>query len=121
MPHLLAADLAATECPRLRAMACDACRYLMARGDIRTAHDLTADLLEHWRTRLGDDHEHTMATASYLAWALRAMGRYAEARDLAQDTLARRRRVLGEDHPSMLSSASDFAADLRALGETDGP
>ena len=61
------------------------------------------------------------ATASYLAWALRAMGRYADARDLARDTLTRRRRVLGEGHPSTLSSASNFAADPPASGEADGP
>jgi hypothetical protein len=116
MPHLLAADLAATASSGLRQVACDACRYLMARGDIRAAHDLTADLREHWRARLGDDHEHTMQTASYHAWALRAMGRYAHARDLAQDTLARR-RVLGEDHPDTLRSANNLARTLSSLGE----
>lgn len=79
-----------------------------------------ADLRQHWRGWLGDDHENTLAAANYLAWALRATGRYADARALAQDTLARRRQVLGEDHPSTLSSASSLAADLRALGEPDG-
>ena len=117
MPHLLAADLAATGSPGLRQMACNACWYLITRGDTRTAHDLAADLREHWRGRLGDDHENTMATASYLAWALRAMGRYAEARDLAQDTLARRRRVLGEDHPDTLGAATNLAKALSYLGE----
>ena len=121
MPHLLAADLAATGSSDLRWMACDACWYLMARGDTRTARDLAVDLRQHWRDRLGDDHEHTLATATYLAWALRAMGRYAEARDLDHDTLARERRVLGEDHSHTLTSANNLAADLRALGEADGP
>ena len=117
MPHLLAADLAATGSPGLRRMACDACEYLMARGDTRTAHDLAADLRQHWRGRLGDDHENTRAAATHLAWALRAMGRYAEARDLAQDTLARRRRVLGEDHPDTLASANNLANALPYLDE----
>jgi hypothetical protein len=121
MPHLLAADLAATGSPGVRWMARNACWYLLARGDTRTAHDLAADLREHWRARLGDDHENTRAAAAYLAWALRAMGRYAEARDLDQDTLTRYRRVLGEDHPDTLASADNLAADLRALGEADGP
>jgi hypothetical protein len=40
MPHLLAADLAATGNPGLRWMACNACRYLIARGGTRAAHDL---------------------------------------------------------------------------------
>ena len=64
MPHLLAADLAATGSPGLRWMACDACWYLLARGDTRTAHDLAADLHQHWRDRLGDDHENTLAAAA---------------------------------------------------------
>ena len=117
MPHLLAADLAATDNPGLRWMACNACWYLLAHGDTRTAYDLTADLRQHWRDRLGKDHEHARAAAAYLAWALREMGHYAEARDLDEDTLARCRRVLGEDHPSTLTSASNLAGDLANLDE----
>ena len=117
MPHLLAADLAATDSPGLRWMACNACWYLLARGDTRTAHDLARDLRQQWRDRLGDDHEHTLAAAHYLAWALRDMGRYAEARDLDQDILDRARRVLGEDHPNTLVSANHLAIDLHGLGE----
>ncbi len=117
IPHLLHADLAATGSPALRWMACNACWYLLARGDTRTAHDLAADLRQHWRDRLGADHENMQATARYLAWALHAMGRYAEARDLDEDTLARRRRVLGEDHPETLRSATGLAIALTHLGE----
>ena len=117
MPHLLAADLAATGSPGLRRMACNACWYLLARGDTRTAYGLAADMRQHWRDRLGDDHENTLGNATYLAWALRAMGRYAEARDLDQDTQARRRRVLGDDHPDTLGSAGNLAIDLIRLGE----
>jgi hypothetical protein len=117
MPHLLAADLAATGSPGLRWTACDACWYLLARGDTRTARDLAAELRRHWRDRLGEDDENTRATAHYLARALREMGRYAEARVLDEDTLARSRRVLGDDHPDTLSSAGNLAADLWHLGE----
>ena len=59
MPHLLAADLTATGNPNLRWMACNACWYLLARGDTRTGHDLARDLRQRWRERLGDDHENT--------------------------------------------------------------
>ena len=117
MPHLIAADLAATENPGLRWMACNACQYLLSRGDTRTGHDLASDLRQHWRDRLGDDDQHTLAVTYYLARALRDMGRYAEARDLDQDTLDRYRRVLGDDHPDTLSSANTLAVDLRELGE----
>jgi tetratricopeptide (TPR) repeat protein len=117
MPHLLVADLAATDNRGLRWMACNACWYLLARGDTVTAHDLATDLRHHWRDRFGDDHENTMATTTYVAWALQDMSHYAEARKLYEDTLARCRRVLGEDHPDTLSAANSLAADLTNLGE----
>jgi Tetratricopeptide repeat/NB-ARC domain len=117
MPHILAADLAATDNPELRELACDACWYLIARGEIGICHDLASDLHQRWSNRLGNDHEHTLAIAHYYGWALRAMGRYAEARNLAQDTLDRRRRVLGEDHGDTLRSAHHLAASLRDLGD----
>ena len=117
MPHLLAADLASTDNPGLRWTACNACWYLLSRGDARTGHDLASDLRRRWHDRLGSDDQNTLAITHYLAWALRDMGRFAEARDLDEDTLARRHRILGEDHPSTLSSASELAADLRELGE----
>ena len=101
-PHVLAADLAATDSPALRELARYTCWYLIERGDTRTAHDLASGLRQQWRDRLGEDHEHTLTAAHYLAWTLLEMGRYAESRDLNQDTLARRRRVLGEDHPDTL-------------------
>ena len=117
MPHLLTADLAGTGNPGLRQLACRACRYLLARGDRRTAFGITGNLRERWRDRLGDDHEHTLAIGHYLAWALSDMGRWAEARDLDRDVLDRRRRVLGQDHPDTLTSAHNLAVYLRGLGE----
>ena len=117
MPHLLTADLATTVNKDLRRMVCSACYYLISRGDIRTGYDLACDLRQHWRERLGDDHEHVLTAATNAAWALRQMGRYAEAQDLDQNTLDRRRRVLGEEHPDTLRSAHVLAFDLYLLGE----
>ena len=117
MPHLLAADLASTGNSALRWMACDACAYLLYRGDTRTAHDLASDLRQHWRDRLGADDDNARVISAYLGWALWNMGRYAEARDLAQDTLDRDRRLLGADHPTTLASANNLANSLRQLGE----
>jgi hypothetical protein len=117
IPHLLAADLAGTANPDLREMACNACGYLLNRGEAFAAHDLASDLRRQWREQRGDDDEHAMSAASHLAWALYQMGRYAEARDLGQDTLNRRRRIFGANHPSALTSASNLATRLEALGE----
>jgi hypothetical protein len=117
MPHMLAADLAATTNPELRSLACEASSYLLARGDARSSHDLAIRLYQPWRQRLGDDDRHTLAIAFYLAWALHDMGQYVAARNLRQDTLDRQRRILGDDHPDTLVSAANLAMDLRALGE----
>jgi Domain of unknown function (DUF4062)/Tetratricopeptide repeat/NB-ARC domain len=117
MPHLLAADLARTDNQDLRWMACNACGYLLARGDTRPAYDLAADLRQRWQDRLGDDHEHSRGASIYLAWALRNMGHYAKARQLDEDTRARDRRILGDDDPSTLAAANNLAKDLRKLGE----
>src|SRR5215472_2712163 len=116
-PHVLAADLAATDTPALRELAGHTCWYLLERGDTRTAHDLASGLHQHWRDRLGDDHEHTLTAAHYLARTLLEMGRHAESRDLNHDTLARRRRILGHDHLDTLYSAHNLAINLRKLGE----
>jgi len=118
-PHVLTADLAATESPALRELAGHTCWYLIERGDIRAAHDLANRLRQQWRDRLGEDHEDTLAAAHFLAWALLEMGRYAESRDLNQDTLGRRRRVLGQDHPETLYSAHNLAITLRKLGDIE--
>ncbi len=116
MPHLLNAALATTDNPDLRQAACDACNYLLERGDNHLAYDLASSLRQQWRDGLGGDDEHTLLVARSLAWALVTMGRYAEARDLDQDTLDRKRRLLGEDHPSTLYSAINLSANLRHLG-----
>ena len=117
VPHVLAADLAATDSPALRELVRRVCWYLIERGDARTPRDLIGSLRQQWRDRLGEDHQHTLMTAHYLAWALLELGHYAESRDLNQDTLARRQRVLGDDHPDTLNSAHNLAMDLRMLGD----
>jgi transcriptional regulator with XRE-family HTH domain len=117
MPHVLAADLAATDNPALRELVRRLCWYLIERGDARTPRDLVSHLYQQWRDRLGEDHEHTLMAAHYLAWSLLELGHYAESRDLNQDTLQRRRRVMGDDHPDTLNSAHNLGVVLRELGE----
>jgi hypothetical protein len=116
-PHVLAADLAATANPALRNLVRRVCWYLIERGDARTPGELMSNLRQQWRDRLGEDHEHTLMAAHYLAWALLEMGRYAEARDLNQDTWERHRHAQGPDHRNTLRTAHNLAADLRELGE----
>jgi transcriptional regulator with XRE-family HTH domain len=117
VPHVLAADLAATDNPALRDLVRRVCWYQIEHGDARIPRAVTSDLHQQWSARLGQDHEHTLMAAHYLAWALLELGHYAEARVLNQDTWERRRRVLGEEHPDTLKSAHNLALGLRMLGD----
>jgi hypothetical protein len=119
MPHLLAADLAGTSNPRLRSTACDACWYLLARGETRSGHELASRLHQQWCDRLSIDDPDTLMMATYLAWALEDLGKLRAARDLGRDTLARRRRVLGENNRSTLVTASNLVATLGRLSELE--
>ena len=58
---------------------------LIERGDPRAAHDLIAALRQQSRYRLGEDHEHALMAARYLAWALLELAATPH-RDLNQDT-----------------------------------
>ena len=117
MPHLLAADLVGTSNLGLRSMACHACWYLMARGDIRSSRDLADHLYQQWQERLGGDDLHTLSIVHNLAWTLRQMGRYEAARKLDEDSLERERRLGGKDASGALESANSLALDLHELGE----
>jgi DNA-binding CsgD family transcriptional regulator/transcriptional regulator with XRE-family HTH domain len=119
MPHVLAADLAATDNPGLRDLARRVCWYLIERGDARTPQALMSVLHQQWRDRFGEDHQDTLMAAHYLSWTMLDTGQYSEARDLGEDTLIRRRRVLGEDHGDTLNSAQNLAVALRKLGEVE--
>jgi TIR domain/Tetratricopeptide repeat/NB-ARC domain len=117
MPHVLAADLAATTNPGLRWLACNASWYLLARGDTRSSYDLAARLHPQWRERLGDDEETVLEIAHQLAWARQYLGHYAEALDLLQDVVARASHMLGQDNSNTLRYVNQLAVDLLALGQ----
>lgn len=117
MPHLRAADLPGTEKHGLRLAACNACWYLLARGDAHSAYDLANLLYERWRDRFGANKRDTLTMANHLAWALEGLGRYPEAVDRGKDTLDRGRQALGWDDPTTLITASNLVAALGQLGE----
>ncbi|MFI7598993.1 FxSxx-COOH system tetratricopeptide repeat protein [Actinoplanes sp. NPDC049681] len=117
LPHLLAADPAATSNLDLRWTAINAMWQLAARGDARTALPLAEHLHQAWTQRHGPDDSSTLAAAATLAEIRRQLGHYQQARELDEDTLARYRRVLGDDHPDTLAAANNLADDLRQVGE----
>jgi hypothetical protein len=117
VPHLLAMEPADLTTRYGRLVVREACRYLMERGQVRTALPRLKELFEVWSEQLGPDHVDSLWTADYLARACGEVGERIRARWLAEDTLSRRRRVLGEDHPDTLGSASNLAGQLGEAGE----
>jgi hypothetical protein len=55
---------------------------------------------------LGKEHEHTLWSASDLAWVLTDQMKYEEAEAIHRKTLKSRQRVLGREHEQTLNSAS---------------
>jgi hypothetical protein len=82
-------------------------------GRYKQARRLGEETLTRQRRVLGDDHPHTLLSATLLAHTLRELGQYEPARQLAEDTLTRARRVLGDDHPDTLRSATSLDARSR--------
>ncbi|WP_170154286.1 FxSxx-COOH system tetratricopeptide repeat protein [Actinoplanes italicus] len=117
LPHILAADPAATTNLSLRVTANAAVWHLMARGEYGTALPLAEQFYEEWKARFGPDEDSTLISANTLALVYRSVGRYEQARELDQDSLARERRLHGDDHRNTLVSASNLAAVLHELGE----
>jgi ADP-ribose pyrophosphatase YjhB (NUDIX family) len=94
-----------------------AATYLVTQGEYGPARALFARAYQLNRDILGEDHPHTLNSASNLANDLRELGEHQQARQLDEDTLSRYRRALGEDHPHTLNSAHNLAHVLRVLGE----
>jgi hypothetical protein len=118
LPHLLAIGPADLTTPLARFAACEACWYLLDRGDTRTALARLRDLHRDWEQRLGADVEDTMWAAAYLARAYADTGELSEAHRLQSGTLYRQQTQLGPDHPGALRAAGNFTLLLTALGDT---
>ena len=117
LPHVLAADPAASENPHMREAGVAASWYLLRQGDYQGRHNLARRMYEKWRERLGADDPSTLGAATSLTAALAGLGCHSEAQYLDQDTLARRRRVLGDDDSATLITANNLAGNLRSLGD----
>lgn len=77
---------------------------------------LDTKVLQEQRELLGEEHRHTLMTATGLAADLRARGEYAEALELAARTYEAWRDEYGEDHERTLDAANNLAVSLRLAG-----
>jgi hypothetical protein len=97
LPHLLAADPAASPSPGFRDLACRAAWYLWYRGESRLARKLVVRLRGRWRDSLGPDDRHTLQISGLFVRILTNVGAGSHAREIGADTVARARRALGDD------------------------
>ena len=118
LPHIFAADPAASGNTELRQMAKNGVWHLIARGNVRAALPLAEYLHAEWLARHGPDDGSTLDAANTLAQAYRHLDLFQRAHDLDEDQYNRHRRLRGEDDPYTLNAASNFALDLLMLGRT---
>jgi hypothetical protein len=117
LPHILAADPAATSNTALRDTTGSAVWHLMVRGDVHTALPLAEHLHQAWTERYGPDDEPTFTVTQLLASLHYRLGHYQEAHDLHQDSLTHQRRRHGDDHRNTLLAANHLAVSLHQMGE----
>jgi tetratricopeptide (TPR) repeat protein len=118
LPHLLASDPAGSSNIQLQNLACDACEFLLRRGDLATGGELTRHFHFGW-SKLGPDIPVVLRAQHLLGCAAYDLGNYEEAARIHADTRARRRATLGPDNHDTLQSANNLAIDLRGLGDID--
>ena len=78
---------------------------------------LNKDTLDRYRRILGNDHPHTLRTASNLANDLSELGEAQAAIVLYEDVLARRQQLLGNDHPGTRRAANNLINALLDVGD----
>ena len=79
--------------------------------------------IETWAVQkrvLGEEHPHTLVSASNLASALLKQGDFSEAERLFRGTLNIRKRVLGEEHPSTVAMSNSLDVVLARRDECSG-
>jgi tetratricopeptide (TPR) repeat protein len=89
-------------------------------ADFEESRRLDEAVLAGQQELLGDEHPHTLMTASGLAADFRALGQYDEALELDHSTYESWTGQYGDDHFGTLSAAHNLAVSLRLTGDIEG-
>ncbi|MFI6409314.1 FxSxx-COOH system tetratricopeptide repeat protein [Streptomyces sp. NPDC050548] len=119
IPHLFAIVPSDFLTDEGRDAVCQACWYLMDRGQAPLVLPRLQSMHECWRRQLGPGHHDTLWVAQCLARACSEVGDATLARSLEEEILERRRQTLGPDHRDTLGVASNLAIRLAAMGEIE--
>jgi MinD-like ATPase involved in chromosome partitioning or flagellar assembly len=89
-------------------------------ADFEESRTLDEAVLSGQRELLGDEHPHTLMTASGLAADFRALGQYGKALEIDRSTYRSWTRQYGDDYFFTLSAANNLAVSLRLTGDIEG-
>lgn len=118
-PHLHASDVRNCVESEPRRLLVDHVRYLWKRGDFASARHQAEELLNHWRTTLGEDDIQYLFLRFQYANVLRSEGQFTKSREINEDVLAHQRRILGPSHPHTYMTLTSLASDLAISGAYD--
>jgi MinD-like ATPase involved in chromosome partitioning or flagellar assembly/tetratricopeptide (TPR) repeat protein len=117
--HIFASEALSSTDPAVRRWLVNHLTFLFLTGEGTTwrySRDVASEVVERWRSTVGDEDELVLRMRGQLANFHRAMGEFDRAQEIDAEVLGRQRRVLGNRHLQTLISARARAADLRSLG-----
>ncbi|KAK4170640.1 hypothetical protein QBC36DRAFT_150906, partial [Triangularia setosa] len=85
-------------------------------GRWEEAEKLNVQVMETFKTKLGDDHPDTLKSMANLASTYRNQGRWEEAEKLEVQVMETRKTKLGVNHPDTLTSMGNLASTYRNQG-----
>lgn len=87
-------------------------------GSTRDALQMTEQVVEHYKSKLGEDHRDTVRSMHNLANQYSKAGRVAEALELTEQAVELYKSKLGEDHPDTLRSIGllDYISEKASEG-----
>lgn len=117
LPHAITSRALVCQDRWVRGMIINLVRYLLSAGDYAGANDFAGQVLETWRSTLGERDRDTLTMARHFGISLRRLGRTDEASALNQRTYDLLKEEVEENDVSLLSMGDSVAADFRSKGE----
>ncbi|GAA3197626.1 FxSxx-COOH system tetratricopeptide repeat protein [Actinocorallia longicatena] len=115
--HIRPSRIAEARTPEVRALIFKIIAYLAEVGDTVSARTMVEQVLDQWRSDLGEDHEDVLLMRIEYSDILRELGRYEQAREHNLRTYEMADACFGTDHVISVRALRGKAADMRAAGD----
>jgi hypothetical protein len=119
-PHVVASN--ATECPDsgVRELVYNMAQFLYFWGEHRASREMSEQIYNTWRAKLGDDNVDTLKIGRWLGFMMWVAGEFERAAEFNAELLERHKLALGEDHEDTIDATTSVGGDLRAQGDFGG-